>query len=113
MKLNITGFGEAHIPLAKLTKYALNPAKAPDKAIAFEQALGYNLGNVNKLIDNIVNNINRFEVDRKSKTAYGEPFQILLDLTGENGKTAKVLLAWIIDKNTDELRLTSIYVDKK
>ncbi len=39
--------------MAKLTQYALNPDKAPDKAFAFEKALGYNLSNVDKLIENI------------------------------------------------------------
>lgn len=29
------------------------------------------------------------------------------------GDTANVLIAWILDKNTNEMRLTSLYVDKK
>ena len=113
VKLNINGIGEANIPLDKLTKYALNPNKAPDKALAFEKALGYNLANVDKLIENVVNNINDFEVERRPKTIHGEPFQILMELQGENGKTSKVTTGWIIDAETKEVRLTSIYVKKK
>ena len=109
----IAEIGEAQIPMAKLTKYALNPAKAPDKALAFEKALGYNLSNVDKLIENVVQNINRFKPERRPKTEHGEPFQIVMELTGENGKTAKVTTGWIIDVETGEVRLTSIYVKKK
>lgn len=50
IKISIKEFGEAYISIAKLTQYALNPDKAPDKALAFEKALGYNLSNVDKLI---------------------------------------------------------------
>lgn len=113
IKLTINGFGEAHIPKAKLTDYALNPDKAPDKALAFEKALGYNLGNVDKLIENLVRNINNFEFKEMPDTGYGRRFKAILELTGENGKTAKVLTAWLLDKKTNEFRLTSLYVDKK
>ena len=99
--------------MAKLTKYALNPEKAPDKALAFEKALGYNLSNIDKLIENIKQNINDYEFKEMPDTGYGRRFKVTLDLTGENGKTAKVLIAWLLDKNTNEFRLTSIYVDKK
>ena len=113
IKLNINGFGEAHIPLAKLTKYALNPENAPDKAVAFEKALGYNLNNVGDLIENIVQNINKYEMKETTDLGYGKRFYAQMELMGANGKTAKVLTAWILDKNTGEFRLTSIYIDKK
>ena len=113
VKIHIDKTGEAHIPTAKLTQYALNPDKSPDKARAFEMALGYNLSNAEKLIENIERNINKFPIVEKPDTGYGKRFQIVMELAGENGKTAKVLTAWIIDKETDEVRLTTIYVDKK
>ena len=113
VKLNIDGFGEAHIPLAKLTKYALNPEKAPEKALAFEKALGYNLSNIDKLIENLANNINNFEFKEMPDTGYGRRFRVIVELTGENNKKANVMVAWILDKDTNEFRLTSIYVDKK
>ncbi|MBR2773745.1 MAG: hypothetical protein IKD73_02025 [Selenomonadaceae bacterium] len=46
-------------------------------------------------------------------TGYGRRFKVTLDLMGENGKRAKVLITWLLDKKTNEFRLTSIYVDKK
>ena len=113
MKIIIDGFGEAYIPPEKLTQYALNPDKAPDKALAFEKTLGYNLSNIDKLIENLARNINNYEFKEMPDTGYGRRFKVTVQLTGENGKTANVLLAWILDKSTNELRLTSIYVDKR
>ncbi|WP_407695399.1 DUF6883 domain-containing protein [Selenomonas massiliensis] len=46
----------------------------------------------------------------KPDNGYGKRFQILMTLTGKNGKTAKVMTAWIEDKDTGIIRLTSIYV---
>ena len=113
VKVYINSLGEGHIPTAKLTQYALNPEKDVNKARAFESALGYNLCNVDKLIENVEKHINNFEIIRKPNTGYGDRFQISLELTGENVKNAVVITAWILDDKTGELRLTSIYVDKK
>ena len=113
VNLNIKGLGEGHIPTAKLTRYALNPEKDANKARAFEMALGYNLGNVDKLIENVERHINENEVVKKPNTGYGDRFQISMEITGENGKSALVTTAWILDDKTGELRLTTIYVDKK
>ena len=46
-------YEQAVIPIDKFVKYALNPSKQEDKAVAFELALGYNLTNASKLIENI------------------------------------------------------------
>ena len=54
VKINIDKLGEAHIPTAKFTQYALNHDKSPDKATAFKNALGYDLDNVGKLIAKIL-----------------------------------------------------------
>jgi hypothetical protein len=35
-----------------------------------------------------------------------------MNLKGANGKTAKVLTAWLVDENTNITRLISAYVDK-
>jgi len=43
---------DAVIPVEKLTDYALHPIKGKGKAIAFDRALGYNLTNADKLIEN-------------------------------------------------------------
>lgn len=109
MKMNLQYY--AKIPEEKFTKYALNPDKAPDKAQAFESALGYNLENVDKLIKNIQEHIDESKFVSKGDKGYGMLYEYVMSLTGENGKTANVLTAWI--ESDGEKRLTSAYVTKK
>ena len=47
---------EAVISVDKFTKYCLNPDAQPDKALAFHQALGYDVTNYYGLIANIRHN---------------------------------------------------------
>ncbi|MDO5293322.1 MAG: minor capsid protein [bacterium] len=102
-----------NIPEAKFTQYALNPEKDKNKARAFKEALGYDLSNANDLIQNIKNNITKFEAVKKDNTGYGDRYQVVMELTGPNGKKASVLTAWIDDKQKNEMRLTTAHIDKK
>ena len=103
----------AVIDTRKFTEYALNPAKDANKAKAFQEALGYNLSNADALVDNIKSNLGRFNAVEKGKNGFGQRYEVLMTLTGANGKKANVKTAWIIDDKTKELRLTSAYVTKK
>lgn len=100
------------IPREKFTQYALNPQKDEHKATAFFLALGYDLDNYEKLISNITENITKFPITYKGNNGYGNLYEIILSLTGENGKTAKVLTGWIDDSKNDEFRLTTVHIDK-
>lgn len=104
---------EASIDSRKFTDYALNPQRDKDKAQAFKKALGYDINNAGKLIDNILKNLPNFNAREKANNGYGKRYEVLMTLTGENKKTANVKTAWIIDKVTGETRLTSAYVTKK
>lgn len=112
-KLKLPRYEEAIIPDAKLSSYALNPEKAPDKAQAFQQALGYNLSNYQELIENIRRHLPEAEATAKGDNGFGMRYEIKMNLTGPNGKSAKVLTAWIDDEATGEMRLTSVYIDKR
>lgn len=112
-KLKLPRYEEAIIPDAKLSSYALNPEKAPDKAQAFQQALGYNLSNYQELIKNIRRHLPEAEAIAKGDNGFGMRYEIKMNLTGPNGKSAKVLTAWIDDEATGEMRLTSVYIDKR
>ena len=46
------------------------------------------------------------------KTSGGRLYQSLFTMAGSNGKKAKVVAGWIIDRGSDRMRLTSAYVDK-
>lgn len=113
--MELPNYKNAKIPTEKIVKYVLNPnhPKGKFKAEAFEKALGYNLGNANKLIENIQKNINKFDAIEKEDKGHGKRYEILMTLIGENKRIANVKTAWIIDKITGETRLTSAYVTQK
>ena len=113
IKTHINGIGDAHIPMAKLTRYALNPDKDINKARAFKRALGYDLSNVDDLVENVQKHINDVKPVKKPGKGYGDLFEIAMELRGPNGKTASVLTGWIIDKNNGEVRMTTIHVDRR
>lgn len=111
--MKLPRYKDAVIPKAKFTQYALNPDKDLDKAMAFEKALGYTEGNADELISQIYDKISEYDAKEKPDKGWGKRYEVIMDITGPNGKTAKVLTAWIDDKNTGEMRLTSAYVDKE
>jgi len=102
---------KAVIPVDKIINYALNPMGDKNKAIAFEKALGYNVSNADKLINQIYDNINKYPAILKNTDEYGTRYEIIMDITGVNGKTAKVLTGWIDDHKKSETRLITIHVD--
>ena len=101
------------IPLGKLTNYSLDFDKDPNKAEAFRIGLGYTKNNAEKLISNIIENVSRFETIEKGNNGYGDIYETVMRITGENGKNANVLASWIVENGTDFPRLTNVYVTKK
>ena len=110
-KMNIGIQFFAKIPEEKFTAYSLNPQKAPDKAKAFKEALGYDMSNFEDLMHNISNHIDESKFVEKGDIGYGMRYEYVVELEGLNGKRANVLTAWIQDG--EEKRLTSAYVTKK
>ncbi len=109
---NVTG-ENATIDKRKFTEYALNPEKQPDKAKAFESALGYNLNNYDLLEEKIREDFDRKKLIGKGQNAQGDKYELHYEITGVNGKTAKVLTSWLDDVNDKkDFHLTSLYVDK-
>lgn len=104
-------YEEAVILIEKFTQYSLNPDRDKDKSIAFELVLGYNMDNVDKLIDNIKANLSNFPAKNKGNIGYGNRYEVVMDLKGENGKTASVLTGWIDDVSNGEMRLTTAHID--
>ena len=96
---------KAIIPIEKFTQYALDPMKEPNKAIAFEKALGYTKNNANELIQNILENLPLFGAVSKGDKGFGMQYESILNLSGPNGKNANVLTGWIVDNQTHQTRL--------
>ncbi|MDR1669655.1 MAG: hypothetical protein LBR76_06835 [Oscillospiraceae bacterium] len=113
-KMNILpNAAKAVIPIEKLTKYALDPMNSRGKWIAFQEALGYNLENADMLLSNIKQSLINYSAEQKGDKGYGQTYAVLMELTGANDRTASVMTAWLDDKSTGEMRLTSIYVKKR
>ncbi|MCL2633876.1 MAG: hypothetical protein FWD34_05105 [Oscillospiraceae bacterium] len=104
---------KAVIPIEKLVNYSLNFERSPDKAIAFATALGYTIDNADKLIKNINENIWNHKAVFKGNNGFGDIYEIIMRLIGENGKSANVLTGWIVENGLDYPRLTNVYVTKK
>ena len=102
---------ELVIPIEKFTKYALNPDGDRNKAVAFERALGYNINNANELVEQIMANVGKFHATEKCDLGYGKRYEVVMDIVGTNGKTAKILTGWIDDKTNGEMRLVTAHVD--
>lgn len=107
----IENSGKILISDAKLLGYALNYSVAPDKARAFEDALGYTVENAALLKQNIMSHIDEDRFVEKGDNGYGMRYEFIMELTGPNGKKANVLTAWIQD--VEKKRLVSVYVTKR
>ena len=110
-KSSIIEAGNFAIPMQKLVGYALDPQKAPDKAKAFELALGYTKDNAAELLQSIFDNADESRFVEKGNNGYGIIYEYVMRITGPNGKQANVLTAWIDDNGRK--RLTSVYVTEK
>lgn len=99
------------LPDIKFIGYALDPIKAPDKAKAFELALGYKQSNYEELKSNIMAHLNESKFVEKGDGGFGMRYEYIMELVGANGKKANVLTAWIEDG--EQKRLTSVYVTKR
>ncbi|MDR2168394.1 MAG: hypothetical protein LBE35_11190 [Clostridiales bacterium] len=101
---------EVVISIDKFIRYVLHPENSKGKHIAFERALGYNLSNADKLVENIRQNIHKFPCAEQADKGHGKRYSVDMLLTGENGRVARVITAWIDDNISGEMRLTSAYI---
>lgn len=111
--IKLPRYKDAVIPEEKFSKYALDSNKDPDKSKAFKDALGYDLTNYKDLVENIRSHLSEYEAIKKPDRGHGQRYEVVLELTGPNGKTANVLTAWIDDNKNGEMRLTTAHVDRR
>jgi hypothetical protein len=109
----LPNYERAVIPIEKLTGRSLNPKTDKNKAEAFKLALGYTLEHAELLKRQILENLPFYKAVPKSDKGFGMRYEVIMNLTGINGKTARVLTAWIDDKEINEMRLTAVYVDRR
>lgn len=62
----------------------------------------------------MLENIGQYEaVKKQDPKGYGERLTVTMMLKGPNGKEEPVRTGGIIDKEKDEIRMTSIYVNRR
>ena len=109
---DIIEVGNLSLRKAKFVSYSLDYDKAPDKARAFGEILGFTKANADELIRKVIDGTDEQKFVEGDTDRYGTRYAQVMCIKGANGRYANVLTAWIDDGVGK--RLTSVYVtDKK
>jgi hypothetical protein len=103
---------------SKLLGYALNPhsERGQHKARVFAQALGFNLSNWALLKQAILQALPTRPAHAMSETAFGKKYEVVIPITGPNGRTGDVRTIWQFDylpergQYADAPRLVTLYL---
>ena len=103
---------------SKLVRYALNPhsERGQHKARVFAEALGFNLSNWELLKQAIVEALPARPAILTSETVFGKKYEVIVPITGPNGRTVDVLTVWQFDRlpesvqYADALCLVTLYL---
>lgn len=100
------------IAAPKLEKYALSPDGDANKARAFSGYLGYSASDSAEVAANVYAYVADHAPEYRDSTPYGDRCTTEMVMMGKDGKSAKVKVGWIKDKDTGKMRLTTIFVDE-
>uniref|UniRef100_UPI00255ADB8F DUF6883 domain-containing protein n=1 Tax=Pseudodesulfovibrio pelocollis TaxID=3051432 RepID=UPI00255ADB8F len=86
----------------KLTTYSMDPnhPHGRDKARTWKGALGYDKRDAGEVERQIMAQLPHLPAERDMIDAYGERFNVMVPVTGKNGRVVDVLAAWIYDRDT-------------
>ena len=98
--------------------YALNPQSelGQHKARVFESALGFNLSNWEQLQQAILDTLPSRSATLISETVFGKKYEVVVPITGANGRTVEVITIWQFDRLPDGVqfanapRLVTLYI---
>ena len=110
----LPNFEKAVIREKKITGYCLNkkhPGRGKDKAIVFDQVLGYNLSNYQELITAIRDNLPNNVAVVTGQDEYGVRYAVRFIHTGPSGRMATIKTGWIVDKGSNIPRMVTAYID--
>lgn len=108
----LSGMEKHAIPEAKLTRYALDPDKDPNKARAFSGYLGYEKEDAATVAAKVYGYVADHEPEYRDTTPHGDRFTTEMVMEGKDGKSAKVKVGWIRDGEAGKMRMTTIFVDE-
>lgn len=97
----------------KLSEYSMDPDKSPTKAAAWKSALGYSKEDASVVESLIMKELPGKKLNRNGYNGYGALYYTDVYITGKNGKRARVRTSWIVEADSDEVRLTSAYVKQR
>ncbi|MGH8065855.1 MAG: DUF6883 domain-containing protein [Candidatus Entotheonellia bacterium] len=114
----LPNYEEAVIEDSKFVSYALNPQsdRGQHKARVFESALGFNLSNWERLKQAILDALPFWPATLTSETTFGKKYEIVVPITGANGRTVDVITVWQFDRLPDGVnyanapRLVTLYI---
>jgi hypothetical protein len=115
MKLNEIVDGLSINP-RKLTNYALDPdnPRGRDKALMFQQHLGYTTSNYQSLLEEIYAKALDAEAISQFQDQYGTRYQVDLEIQGvEPDQTETVRTGWLVPLNSKQARLVTVYIKQR
>jgi hypothetical protein len=107
---------EVIIDPRKLTDYALDPdnPKGKDKAVMFQRHLGYTKDNYQLLLDRIHDRVLDAEAIPKNEDQFGTRYQVDLEIQGVEAQQMEIVrTGWLIPPNSNQARLTTLYIPKR
>ncbi len=107
---------EVIIDPRKLTDYALDPEnpKGKDKAVMFQRHLGYTKDNYQLLLDQIYDLVLNAEAIPQNKDKFGIRYRIDLEIQGMEAQQIEIVrTGWLIPLNSNQARLTTLYITKR
>ena len=98
---------------SKLISYSLNKnhKDGGDKAIMFEQHLGFTQDNYQLLLEQIQSKAMDAEVVIGYSDEYGQRYRVDILIVGvELGQEEIVRTGWLVDSNNDTAKLTTVFI---
>ena len=95
---------------SKLVGYALNPhsERGQHKARVFAQVLGFNLSNRELLKQAILEALPTRPARLTSETAFGKKYEVVIPITGPNGRTVHMLTVWQFDRLPESVQYADV-----
>ena len=74
--------------------------------------MGYSASDSAEVAANVYAYVADHAPEYRDSTPYGDRYTTEMVMRGKDGKSAKVKVGWIKDKDTGKMRLTTIFVDE-
>ena len=106
----LPNYDRALIEDSKLVDYALNPQseRGQHKARVFARALGFALSNWQQCKQAILAALPEQPATLTGETVFGKKYEVVLPITGPNGRTVDVITIWQFDRLADGVQYADV-----